>query len=92
MYYYLFIIIILLHFVLFLLHFMLFYHIKKEIRQSFSGPLFVIFLFLIEFSKVLSGLWECDGGETTVNPGKFYRVFKESVPYFSGYRYVQYKL
>uniref|UniRef100_A0A673LJR4 ubiquitinyl hydrolase 1 n=1 Tax=Sinocyclocheilus rhinocerous TaxID=307959 RepID=A0A673LJR4_9TELE len=38
-----------------------------------------------EFSKVLAGLWECDGGETTVNPGKFYHVFKESAPYFSGY-------
>ncbi|XP_059396656.1 ubiquitin carboxyl-terminal hydrolase 21-like isoform X3 [Carassius carassius] len=37
-----------------------------------------------EFSKVLAGLWECNGGETTVNPGKFYHVFKESVPYFSG--------
>ncbi len=23
-----------------------------------------------------------------MNPGKFYHVFKESVPYFSGYRYV----
>ncbi|XP_016373528.1 ubiquitin carboxyl-terminal hydrolase 21-like isoform X2 [Sinocyclocheilus rhinocerous] len=38
-----------------------------------------------EFSKVLAGLWECNGGETAVNPGKFYHVFKESVPYFSGY-------
>ncbi|XP_026097467.1 ubiquitin carboxyl-terminal hydrolase 21 isoform X2 [Carassius auratus] len=38
-----------------------------------------------EFTKVLAGLWECDGGETTVNPGKFYHVFKDSVPYFSGY-------
>lgn len=62
-------------------------------------PLLLIFFlhnifvddFIVEFSKVLAGLWECDGGETTVNPGKFYHVFKESVPYFSGYRYVKYK-
>ncbi|XP_051947736.1 LOW QUALITY PROTEIN: ubiquitin carboxyl-terminal hydrolase 21 [Xyrauchen texanus] len=38
-----------------------------------------------EFSNVLAGLWDCDGGETTVNPGKFYHIFKEAVPYFSGY-------
>ncbi|TRY96650.1 hypothetical protein DNTS_024264 [Danionella cerebrum] len=39
-----------------------------------------------EFSKVLAGLWDCNnGGESTVNPGKFYHVFKESVPYFNGY-------
>ncbi|KAI4901517.1 hypothetical protein NFI96_033434, partial [Prochilodus magdalenae] len=38
-----------------------------------------------EFTKVLEGLWDVNGGDTTVNPGKFYRVFKEAVPYFSGY-------
>ncbi|KAA0707034.1 Ubiquitin carboxyl-terminal hydrolase 21 [Triplophysa tibetana] len=38
-----------------------------------------------EFSKVLAALWECDNGDTTVNPGMFYRIFKEAVPHFSGY-------
>ncbi|XP_065142757.1 ubiquitin carboxyl-terminal hydrolase 21 [Paramisgurnus dabryanus] len=38
-----------------------------------------------DFSEVLAGLWERDGEETTVNPGKFYHMFKEAVPHFIGY-------
>ncbi|XP_066529105.1 ubiquitin carboxyl-terminal hydrolase 21 [Hoplias malabaricus] len=38
-----------------------------------------------EFTKVLEGLWDVNRGDSTVNPGKFYHVFKEAVPYFSGY-------
>uniref|UniRef100_A0A669CYT7 ubiquitinyl hydrolase 1 n=1 Tax=Oreochromis niloticus TaxID=8128 RepID=A0A669CYT7_ORENI len=37
------------------------------------------------FSKVLSGLWGVNEGETVVNPRQFYNVFTEAVPYFSGY-------
>ncbi|KAI7794066.1 putative ubiquitin carboxyl-terminal hydrolase 21-like, partial [Triplophysa rosa] len=29
-----------------------------------------------EFSKVLAALWECDSGDNTVNPGKFYAFLK----------------
>lgn len=55
--------------------------------------MFVISFFVgdlnVEFSKVLAALWECDCGDATVNPAKFYYVFKEAVPHFSGYRWVE---
>lgn len=38
------------------------------------------------FSQVLSGLWDENEGDTVVNPRQFYSLFKEAVPYFSGYR------
>ncbi|KAK3547160.1 hypothetical protein QTP86_015625 [Hemibagrus guttatus] len=38
-----------------------------------------------EFTKVLEGLWCTGEGKRTVNPDRFYRVFKEALPYFSGY-------
>lgn len=38
------------------------------------------------FSQVLSGLWDENEGDTSVNPRHFYNLFKEVVPYFSGYR------
>lgn len=41
-----------------------------------------------EFTKVLEGLWCTDEGKRSVNPDRFYRVFKEALPYFSGYRFV----
>lgn len=44
------------------------------------------FLPMPAFSKVLSGLWGVNEGETVVNPRQFYNVFTEAVPYFSGYR------
>uniref|UniRef100_A0A8C6L5I8 Ubiquitin carboxyl-terminal hydrolase n=1 Tax=Nothobranchius furzeri TaxID=105023 RepID=A0A8C6L5I8_NOTFU len=37
------------------------------------------------FSRVLSGLWDRAKGEKVVNPHQFYSIFKETVPYFSGY-------
>ncbi|CAL8368046.1 unnamed protein product [Lota lota] len=37
------------------------------------------------FSRVLAGLWDVDGEDTVVNPRQFYSIFKETVPYFSGY-------
>ncbi|XP_034028420.1 ubiquitin carboxyl-terminal hydrolase 21-like [Thalassophryne amazonica] len=37
------------------------------------------------FHQVLSGLWDVNGSGTVVNPRQFYSVFKEVVPYFSGY-------
>uniref|UniRef100_A0A3B4WC34 ubiquitinyl hydrolase 1 n=1 Tax=Seriola lalandi dorsalis TaxID=1841481 RepID=A0A3B4WC34_SERLL len=37
------------------------------------------------FSQVLSGLWDVNEGDTVVNPRQFYNIFKEAVPYFSGY-------
>nr|XP_024000702.1 ubiquitin carboxyl-terminal hydrolase 21-like [Salvelinus alpinus] len=39
------------------------------------------------FSQVLLGLWDVneENYNTEVNPGKFYSVFKDAVPYFSGY-------
>uniref|UniRef100_A0A3Q0S5W8 ubiquitinyl hydrolase 1 n=1 Tax=Amphilophus citrinellus TaxID=61819 RepID=A0A3Q0S5W8_AMPCI len=40
---------------------------------------------LMEFSKVLSGLWDINDEGTVVNPRQFYSVFTEAVPYFSGY-------
>uniref|UniRef100_A0A3Q2PZA6 ubiquitinyl hydrolase 1 n=1 Tax=Fundulus heteroclitus TaxID=8078 RepID=A0A3Q2PZA6_FUNHE len=40
---------------------------------------------LMEFSQVLSGLWDVREGDAVVNPRQFYSVFKEAVPYFSGY-------
>ncbi|KAM3618056.1 uncharacterized protein V6R79_014556 [Siganus canaliculatus] len=36
------------------------------------------------FSQVLSGIWDENEGDT-VNPRQFYSIFKEAVPYFSGY-------
>lgn len=42
--------------------------------------------FLPAFSQVLSGLWDVSEGETVVNPRQFFNIFKEAVPYFSGYR------
>uniref|UniRef100_A0A672FRR8 Ubiquitin carboxyl-terminal hydrolase 21 n=1 Tax=Salarias fasciatus TaxID=181472 RepID=A0A672FRR8_SALFA len=36
------------------------------------------------FSQVLSGLWEAKG-DAVVNPRQLYSVFKDAVPYFSGY-------
>uniref|UniRef100_H2LXH4 Ubiquitin carboxyl-terminal hydrolase n=1 Tax=Oryzias latipes TaxID=8090 RepID=H2LXH4_ORYLA len=41
---------------------------------------------LMEFSKVLSGLWDVNDGDTVVHPRKFYSIFKDAVPYFSGYQ------
>ncbi|KAI5612320.1 ubiquitin carboxyl-terminal hydrolase 21 isoform X2, partial [Silurus asotus] len=38
-----------------------------------------------EFTKVLEKLWCTDEAKRTVNPERFYRVFKEAMPYFSGY-------
>lgn len=38
------------------------------------------------FCQVLSGLWDVNEGNTVVNPQRFYNIFKEAVPYFSGYR------
>ncbi|XP_070825089.1 ubiquitin carboxyl-terminal hydrolase 21 [Chaetodon trifascialis] len=37
------------------------------------------------FSQVLSGLWDENEADTVVNPRQFYNLFKEAVPYFSGY-------
>ncbi|XP_030626137.1 ubiquitin carboxyl-terminal hydrolase 21 [Chanos chanos] len=37
------------------------------------------------FTQVLTELWDADSRDTPVNPGKFYSIFKEAVPYFSGY-------
>lgn len=39
------------------------------------------------FSQLLSGLWDENEGDTAVNPRQFYNLFKEAVPYFSGYRW-----
>uniref|UniRef100_A0A3P9DQF5 ubiquitinyl hydrolase 1 n=1 Tax=Maylandia zebra TaxID=106582 RepID=A0A3P9DQF5_9CICH len=41
---------------------------------------------LMEFSKVLSGLWDVNEGDKVVNPRQFYNVFTEAVPYFNGYQ------
>lgn len=38
------------------------------------------------FSQVLLGLWDENEGDTAINPRQFYNLFKEAVPYFSGYR------
>lgn len=40
------------------------------------------------FSQVLSGLWDVNDGDTVVNARQFYNIFKEVVPCFTGYRYV----
>ncbi|KAK5605802.1 hypothetical protein CRENBAI_005625 [Crenichthys baileyi] len=37
------------------------------------------------FSQVLSGLWDVRDEDNVVNPRQFYSIFKEAVPYFSGY-------
>ncbi|KAE8293525.1 Rho-related GTP-binding protein RhoA-C [Larimichthys crocea] len=37
------------------------------------------------FTQVLSGLWDENEGGRVVNPRQFYNLFKEAVPYFSGY-------
>lgn len=39
------------------------------------------------FSQVLTGLWDESEAESVVNPRQLYNVFKEAVPYFSGYRW-----
>lgn len=39
------------------------------------------------FSQLLSGLWDKNEGDMAVNPRQFYNLFKEAVPYFSGYRW-----
>lgn len=39
------------------------------------------------FSQVLSGLWDANEGDTVINPRQFYNIFKDAVPYFSGYRW-----
>uniref|UniRef100_A0A3Q2CQP0 ubiquitinyl hydrolase 1 n=1 Tax=Cyprinodon variegatus TaxID=28743 RepID=A0A3Q2CQP0_CYPVA len=41
---------------------------------------------LMDFSQVLTGLWDVREGDAAVNPRQFYSVFKEAVPYFSGYQ------
>uniref|UniRef100_A0A3Q3X040 ubiquitinyl hydrolase 1 n=1 Tax=Mola mola TaxID=94237 RepID=A0A3Q3X040_MOLML len=38
------------------------------------------------FSQVLLGLWNENEGDTAINPRQFYNLFKEAVPYFSGYQ------
>lgn len=38
------------------------------------------------FHQVLSGLWDENQGDAAMNPQQFYSLFKEVVPYFSGYR------
>ncbi|XP_027026161.1 ubiquitin carboxyl-terminal hydrolase 21 [Tachysurus fulvidraco] len=38
-----------------------------------------------EFTKVLEELWCTDEGKRVVNPKRFYHVFKEALPCFSGY-------
>ncbi|KAM7411810.1 hypothetical protein PAMA_021675 [Pampus argenteus] len=37
------------------------------------------------FSQVLSGIWDVNEGDTVVNPRQFYNIFRDAVPYFSGY-------
>ncbi|XP_061668545.1 ubiquitin carboxyl-terminal hydrolase 21 isoform X1 [Syngnathoides biaculeatus] len=37
------------------------------------------------FSQVLSGLWNTKEEDTIVNPRQFYNIFRDAVPYFSGY-------
>ncbi|CAG07344.1 unnamed protein product, partial [Tetraodon nigroviridis] len=37
------------------------------------------------FSQVLTGLWDENEVESAINPRQLYSVFKEAVPYFSGY-------
>ncbi|XP_077369677.1 ubiquitin carboxyl-terminal hydrolase 21 [Festucalex cinctus] len=37
------------------------------------------------FSQVLSGLWDTKEDDTVVNPRQFYNIFRDAVPYFSGY-------
>lgn len=39
------------------------------------------------FSQVLTGLWDENEMESAINPRQLYSVFKEAVPYFSGYRW-----
>ncbi|KAJ8411994.1 hypothetical protein AAFF_G00142610 [Aldrovandia affinis] len=38
-----------------------------------------------EFTQVLAHLWDTNRTDTPMHPGRFYNMFKESVPYFSGY-------
>ncbi|XP_039656167.1 ubiquitin carboxyl-terminal hydrolase 21 isoform X1 [Perca fluviatilis] len=51
----------------------------------FSSFLIAPCLLVLAFSQVLSGLWDVNEGDTVVNPRQFYNIFKEAVPYFSGY-------
>ncbi|XP_051913210.1 ubiquitin carboxyl-terminal hydrolase 21 isoform X2 [Hippocampus zosterae] len=37
------------------------------------------------FAQVLSGLWDSKEEDTVVNPRQFYNIFRDTVPYFSGY-------
>ncbi|XP_028850078.1 ubiquitin carboxyl-terminal hydrolase 21 [Denticeps clupeoides] len=37
------------------------------------------------FTQVLMGLWDVKSRDAVVSPSRFYRIFKEAVPYFSGY-------
>lgn len=55
-------------------------------RGVFSALLSAPRLPVPAFSQVLSGLWDVNEGDTVVNPRQFYNIFKEAVPYFSGYR------
>uniref|UniRef100_A0A3B3ZLB5 ubiquitinyl hydrolase 1 n=1 Tax=Periophthalmus magnuspinnatus TaxID=409849 RepID=A0A3B3ZLB5_9GOBI len=41
---------------------------------------------LMEFAKVLSGVWDVNSDDRAVNPKQFYNIFKDAVPYFSGYQ------
>lgn len=61
------------------------------LRCSLSPPLLYLNSLLLvfpgpAFSQVLSGLWDVNEGDVVVNPRQFYNIFKEAVPYFSGYR------
>ncbi|KAJ8259166.1 hypothetical protein COCON_G00181780 [Conger conger] len=52
---------------------------QKEIGSSKEPKL------MNAFSQVLADLWGANRSDAPVHPGKFYNIFKESVPYFSGY-------
>lgn len=54
--------------------------------QTMLSP-FLIAPCLPAFSQVLSGLWDENEADAVVNPRQFYNLFKEAVPYFSGYRW-----
>ncbi|KAF0036224.1 hypothetical protein F2P81_011536 [Scophthalmus maximus] len=56
--------------------------LKSHIHEKFSKEEAKL---MEAFSQVLSGLWDVNDGDTVVNPRQFYNIFKEVVPYFSGY-------
>lgn len=66
-------------------------------RFSLCFTLHLLILFLLHFvapyvpapafSQVLTGLWDENEVESAINPRQLYSVFKEAVPYFSGYRW-----